>query len=715
MAESLFSTAWYRVAELRPQLRSHARIHRHRYRGHVWFVMQDLSTGRFHRFTPTAYRVIGLIDGTRTVEEIWRLSCGQLGDDAPTQDEMIRLLAQLHAADVLQSNVPPDTAELFQRHQKLQRRNWMTRLMSPFAVQIPLFDPEKILRRTVHFVEPLVGWPGLLLWLAVVLPAAVLVGTHFSELTEGILDRVLTPRNLVLVWLLFPFVKALHEFGHAYVAKALGGEIHDMGIMLLVFTPIPYVDASSASAFPRTAHRVAVGAGGMLVEVFVAALAMYVWVSSEPGTIRTLAFNAMLIGGVTTLAFNANPLLRFDGYYILSDLLEIPNLRQRSNAYIGYLVERYLLGRADAEPPQKSEGERAWLASYAVASFAYRLVVIVAIALFVLSRSFVLGVMLLALSAVSWVIVPAVKGVRYLLASPAIRRIRVRAVGVASALVATALIGTLILPLPLRTRAEGVVWIPDEAHVRVATEGFIERVVARPGAYVREGDVLFECRDPMLEAQVKISEAHVRQLEARYEQRRQESLVEAQMVMDELYYARQKLARERERAAELTIRSRSRGTFVVPRASDMPGRFVRQGERLADVVDLETITVRAVVPQDDIDLVRKRLQKVDVRLAEHVAEVLPAIVRRIVPAASEKLPSLALSSEGGGEIALDPHDERGMSALERWFEFELVLPASAGIVNVGGRVYVRFDLGSEPLAAQWYRRVRQLFLARFNV
>ena len=163
------------------------------------------------------------------------------------------------------------------------------------------------------------------------------------------------------------------------------------------------------------------------------------------------------------------------------------------------------------------------------------------------------------------------------------------------------------------------------------------------------------------------------------------------------------------------IRTAVDGVFVSPRAGDLLGLFVEQGEELAQVVDLDTILVRAVVSQDDIDLLRQRLQGVDVRLAEHVPEVIPATVRRFVPGASTELPSTALGSEGGGRVAVDPRDVRGVLAIEPVFQVELELPASSQVVYVGGRVYVRFDLGNEPLIVQWYRRVRQVFLARFDV
>jgi putative peptide zinc metalloprotease protein len=715
MAEPLFSASWYRVAGVRPRLRPHARVHRHKYRGHTWFVLQDLSTGRFHRFRPAAYRVIGLMNGERTVDEIWHHACELLGDDSPTQDEMIRLLAQLHQSDVLQSDVPPDTAELLWRRETQRRSTWTRKLMSPFAVQIPLLDPERFLQRTVHLVRPLVGWAGLVVWAVVVLPALVLAALRWPELTEGGLDSILTPRNLVLLWLLFPVIKTLHELGHAYVTRALGGEVHEVGIMLLVFTPVPYVDASSASAFPRGLHRVAVGAAGMLVEVFIAALAMIVWANAEPGVVRALAFNLMLIAGVTTLLFNANPLLRFDGYYMLADWLEIPNLRQRSNAYVGYLLERWVLRRREARAPEASEGERFWLLSYAVASFVYRVLIIVAIATLVLDWSLVLGTLLLGFAAIGWLVMPAVKGVRFLLQSPRLREVRGRAIGAATGAAAGVVLLLTLAPFPLRTHAEGVVWIPEEAYVRAAEDGFVERVIPTPGESVRRGDPLVECSQPELEAQAKELEARVRELEAMYAERRADEPAGAQLVMEELRYARQSLARADERLRAELVRSETSGIFVSPRAADLPGRFVQKGELLAQVIDLDGVTVRAVVAQDDIDLIRARLEGVRVRLAQDLARVIPAQLRRVVPQASQQLPSTALGTEGGGEVIVDPRQAGGASALESMFEVELALEEQARAVNAGGRVYVRFDLGSEPLLGQWLRRLRQLFLRRFSV
>jgi putative peptide zinc metalloprotease protein len=204
-------------------------------------------------------------------------------------------------------------------------------------------------------------------------------------------------------------------------------------------------------------------------------------------------------------------------------------------------------------------------------------------------------------------------------------------------------------------------------------------------------------------------------MEARYTALWQTDRVKAAIIQEDLRYAKEHLTRVRERVAELAIRSRTDGTFVAPRAEDLPGRFVKKGEELGQVVDLTTLTVRTVVSQTEIDLVRQRTRRVEVRLAERVAESLPAVLTRITPAATERLPSPALGSQGGGQVAVDPTDPHGVKGIQKLFHMDLELPARGGVVNVGGRAYLRFDHGVEPLAVQGYRKLRQLFLARFHV
>jgi putative peptide zinc metalloprotease protein len=715
MSDALFSPSWYRVAELKPRIRAHAVIHRHAYRGKVWFILQDQAAGRSHRFTPAAHHFIGLMDGNRTVQEIWDAAGQQLGDAAPTQEEVIRLLGQLHSADALLCDVPPDSQEVFRRHQRHTRMEWRRRLWTPLALRFPLWDPDRFLDRTMPYVGWLFGWIGALLWLAVVGTGAVLTATHWTELTKDVVDRLFAPHNLLLLWLVYPVVKALHELGHAYVTKKFGGEVHEIGIMLLVLTPVPYVDATAAWGFRDKGQRMLVGAAGILVELFLGAIALFVWLSAEPGAVRAIAFNVMLIGGISTLLFNGNPLLRFDGYYVFADAIEIPNLGTRANRYLGYLFQRYVLAVKDADSPAETPGERAWMGVYGVAAFVYRAFIMFVIIVFIAGKFFTIGVLLALWALGTQVFTPVGKSVSFLANSPGLRRQRGRAVGTSAAIVFGVLALVFIAPAPSWTRAEGVIWVPEEAQVRAGTEGFVERVLAPVDGQVVRGQPLIEAQDPFLLARVRVLEAQVRELSGQYDALIQVDRVQAQIAREELASVTANLERARERQRDLVLKSGADGRFVVPQAADLPGRYVAKGTLVAYVVEPKELTARVVVTQDYIDLVRSRTRSVEVMLADWGAEPIPAEIRREVPGASRQLPSPALGTMGGGKLPVDPRDSHGVTAMDRVFQVELSLPPEVRSSYLGERVFVRFNHGFEPIGVQAYRALRRLFLRRFDV
>jgi putative peptide zinc metalloprotease protein len=715
VSETLLSPSWYRVASLKPRIRAHAQIVRHAYRGEIWFVLQDHAAERSHRFSPAAYYFIGQMDGERTVQQIWDAVCTQLGDRAPTQEEVIRLLGQLHAADVLLCDVPPDSMEVFRRHQRHERMLWRRRLWTPLALRFPLFDPDRFLERTLPLVQPLFGWFGVLLWLAVVGTGTVLAASHWTDLTEDITDRVLNPTNLFLLWLVYPVVKALHELGHAYATKKWGGEVHEIGIMLLVLQPVPYVDASSAWGFRDKRKRMAVGAAGIAVELFLGALALFVWLSVEPGAVRAIAYNVMLISGVSTLLFNGNPLLRFDGYYVLSDGIEIPNLGQRSNQYLGYLFQRYVLGVPDAESPAHSTGERVWMILYGITSFLYRVFIMFVIVLFIAGKFFVVGVLLALWAVATQVVIPVGKGLSFLVSSSSLRRNRGRAV-LTSVVLVTAIAGLLFAaPAPSWTRTEGVIWVPEEALVRAGADGFIERLLVPVDSEVRTGQPLIQAEEPFLATRVAVLQAQLEELNAKYAALQPTDRVQAAMVREEMVTAAANLRRAREREAELVFRSPGNGRLIVPNAADLPGRFVRKGELVGYVVEPRELTARVALAQDDIAMVRQVTRGVEVMLAGWGSKPVPARIRREVPGGSSQLPTAALGTAGGGPIAVDPRDGKGITTLRQIFQLELTLPAEVRSEYLGARVFVRFDHGFEPAGLQLYRAMRRLLLRQFDV
>ncbi|MCX2982598.1 hypothetical protein EYC98_17180 [Halieaceae bacterium IMCC14734] len=716
MSDSFFSPSWYRVAELKPRLRSHALLHRHEYRGRVWFVLQDIAGGKSHRFTPAAYRFIGLMDGKSTIQELWDAVSRESGDDAPTQDEVIRLLGQLHAADALISDVQPDSEELFRRFQRQQRMKLKQRLWTPLALRFSLLDPEQFLERTYPGVRFLFSWFGALLWLVVVCCGAVMALSHWGDLTENIVDRALTPQNLILLWFVYPVVKALHELGHGYAAKFAGGEVHEMGIMLLVLVPVPYVDVSSAWGVRDKRKRMLIGAAGIAVELFLGSLAMFVWLTVESGIVHAIAYNLMLISGVSTLLFNGNPLLKFDGYYVLSDAIEIPNLAARSNKYLGYLIQRYLFRLKEADSPADTLGERVWFSVYGVAAFIYRMFIMFVIILYIGGKFFVVGVLLASWAIITQVIVPMSKNIAFLFNSPRLKHNRGRSIG-SSAVVLLVLVALLFfLPAPFFTRADGVVWPSEQSHVRAGADGFFYRLLVPGGSWVEPGQAILELRDPFLEARVQVLEADQKGLRSQLINAQANDRVQTALVRDELAATTADLARARERVKALVIHSQRSGLLVLPEERDMPGRFARKGQLVAYVVGPADLrTVRVVVKHDEIALIHDRTRRVDVMPADWSSESYAAEILREVPGGTMQLPTAALGSMGGGRIAIDPREAGGRSALERVFEIDVGLPPMATNSFLGQRMYVRFDLGYKPAGLQLYRSLRQLFLRQFSV
>ncbi|MFO7964218.1 MAG: peptidase M50 [Desulfobacterales bacterium] len=715
MKSSMYSPSWYRVAGLKPRLRGHMEIHRHYYRNELWYILQDHTSGRFQRFTPVAYQLIGLMDGERTVQEIWDTARSRLEEDAPTQEDFIRLLSRLHAIDALQADVVPDTRELLKRFEKLRFGKLKQNLRSPLFMRFSLLDPETVLKRLQPFVRPIFSRAGALVWLVMMCLAIFMAWTHWSELTHNIADRILSPKNLAILWLTFPFLKTFHEFAHAFTVKINGGEVHEMGIMMLVFTPIPYVDASAASAFHKRRERILVGGAGMAVELFIAALALFFWINMEPGPVRSLTYNIIFIAGVSSLFFNGNPLLRYDAYYMLADVLEIPNLAQRGSRYFFYLIQRYILRIKDVEEPMASKGERFWFVAYTIASFLYRMVVYAAIILFVAGKFFFIGVLFAIWGVFSMFILPAIKGLRFLFTSPQLDHRRGRATAAVAVVVFLLFSVVGLVPVPLATLTEGIMWVPERSFVRAGTNGFVDRILAEPGAFVRKGAPLIQCIDPLLPAQITLLEAQLREARVIYDTEIISDRVKAENTLKEMEHLSAKLEDARERVAELTVYSAADGVFIVPMVQDMPSMFVRRGQLLGYVLEGSGRIARVVVSQNDVDKVRQRTRFVDVRFSEEIRRTVPAVLKREIPAATDQLPGRALGKEGGGEIATDPRDMMGDKAFKKIFLLDIEMPACESLYHVGGRVYVRFDHGSEPLIHRWYRGLRQLFLRKFNV
>jgi len=715
MSESLFSTYWYRVAKLKPALRDAAEISRHIYRGKAWYVVRNRLNGKNHRFNAAAYALIGQMDGQRTTQEIWNNSAETMAEEIPSQDEMIRLLGQLHDADLIQGDILPSTTEMFRNIEKDQGQGWKQRISNPFSLRFPLFDPDRFLDKCQFLTRILFTRSMFILWLIMVLTAVVATVLNWSDLSGSALDQLYSPTNLLVIWLSYPLIKILHEFGHALAVKKWGGEVHEMGIILLALTPLPYVDATASASFPEKRQRITVAAMGMMVELSLASIALFIWLNVETGLVSALAYNVMLISGISTLLFNGNPLLRYDGYYILADLLEIPNLGQRSNRYLGYLMQRLLLKNHNSTSPVTAPGEAVWFAIYGPLSFCYRILVMIGLVWLVSGRFFFIGILIALWGVISLMIIPAVRSTTRFLNTPTARQHRTRLQLGGGGILLLAGLLLFVLPLPLRTLAQGVIWLPEQAAIRAGTDCEVVKVLIPTGQKVHKGEPLLSGSDPFLESKIAVYQARLTELHAKYHGEPLNERVKRRIMLDQIELVEGDLQQLLERQEKLQICSPADGKFVLINDQNLPGHFVKQGELLGFIIAEHRPTIRTIVSQKNIGLVRERVTGIEIRLADQTDKTLQANIKRIVPAASQQLPSAALGTAGGGNIPVDPNDSEGLRALESHFQLDLNLPDEVSDPYIGERVYVRFEHGRMPLAMQMYRHVRQLLLRKFYV
>lgn len=488
-----FSEVWYRVAGQVITLRPRVVARRQVFRGERWHVLHDPFNNQFFRLRPEAYAFVARLRADRTVEEVWKETVEENPDTAPGQEEVIQLLAQLYHANLLHYREVADSGQFFERYKKRRQRERLFTWWNLMFARFPLFDPDALLTRLRPALRFLFRPWAAVLWLVVVGLALKTVVDHAGELAAQA-GGVLAPSNLFLLYAGIVFLKVLHEFGHAAACKHFGGEVHTLGVMLLVFSPLPYVDVTASWAFRERRKRIAVAAGGMIAEFFVAALAALVWAQAGPGVVRDLAFNMMIAAGVTTLLFNANPLLRYDGYYILTDLLDLPNLYQRAQQMLHFLAKKHLFGVRRATPPVvNSTRERAWLVGYGVASTVYRVLIFAGLIWFVSGRFLLLGMLMAVFCAIAWGVVPLVKFVNYLATIPELERTRPRAIGVTAGIAAALTLIFGVLPVPQTLRAPGVLMPANFGDVTTAVDGELAVIVTPSGAQVNAGQPLCAC------------------------------------------------------------------------------------------------------------------------------------------------------------------------------------------------------------------------------
>lgn len=711
-----FSESWHRIAGLKVSLRSTVKVRKQYFRGEKWFILQDPFNNSFFRLRPEAYDFVSHLRTDRTVEEVWSDCLERNPEGAPGQEDVLQLLAQLYYANILFFENPADSEKLFERYRRRKQREIQSKFLSIMFMRIPLLDPDAFLNRIKPVTQYFVGYFGGAVWLFVFVAALKMVIDNFDAATEQA-QGILAPDNLILLYLGLVFIKTLHEFGHAIVCKHFGGEVHTMGVMLLVFTPLPYMDATSSWAFRSRWQRALVGGAGMLTEIFLAALATFWWAYSGPGVLHSLAYNMMFIASVSTVLFNGNPLLRFDGYYILSDLLDIPNLHTQSRKQLRHLAERYLFGLKDSNSPTKSRKEASWLLIFGVLSGIYRVVVFTGIILFVADKFLLAGLVMAVICIISWGLVPPFRLVRYLSFSPRLARNRVRAVAVCSGIFLALFTALAIYPAPYRFRAPGVV--ESVGHLKVVNDvsGYVSEILAASGTRVEAGSELIVLRDPELDLEIKATEAQWKEVLAMEQQAESKRAADLEPIRKRKAAIAGKLKDLQQKRNALIVRAKSSGVWVSPEIQQHDGIWIVRGTVIGEIVNPQSFRFSAVVSQNEAsNLFEGQIQKAEVRLYGQADENIEVASLQFIPFQHDRLPSAALGWLGGGEVAVTMDDKSGLKTAEPFFQIYARIAETSRVLLVHGRSgKLRFHLNSQPLLLQWARKVRQLLQKRYQI
>lgn len=710
------SSQWYAVAKLHPRLRSHVLVRRQRYRDGVSYLLDDGLHGHMHRLNAPAYAVVGRCNGRHSVQAIWDSLLDTAPDQALTQDELIALLIQLHQLGLLQCERTPDVEQLF-RQQSAERRRQRLQAINPLSMRLFVVNPSRFIKRFDALAPRLFNPLMLAAWCVLVMAAGLAAAVHWPALKAHAAGWLLTPQGLFLSWLAFPVVKAVHELAHGLAVRRWGGEVHRAGITLMMLTPMPFVDASAASAFRPAHRRFTVSAAGILAELTLAALAMLLWTQIQPGVVRDLALIVATLGSVSTLVFNGNPLLRFDGYHMLSDAIEVPNLHARSSQHWRHLLLRHGLRLADATAPPSAHGERAWLIAYAPLSWAYRAALALIITAWIGGWSPPVAVLVGLYSAGTLLVAPAMGLWRALSRSAPSTGSQGRA-HIALAAWALALVLLLgVVPWPFATVAHGVIWVPEQAQIRAESGGFVTAFTAHDGDPVVAGQRVAVLSDPALQVEASRISQHIVQMETEQHRLMLSDPVGAADTSAQLQRLRSDLAAVEQRLAQLDIRAAVSGRLSMPQQADRAGSYVPKGGVMGHIIHREASTVRVAVSEHAAALLNTDTRAITARLAEAPDVALAAVRTNTSTAASQRLPSAALADRSNGPHVVDPSDPQHLNTREPVFLVDLTLPdADAHGVGgrTGGRVWVRFEHSATPLALQWGRQLQQLFLRSFK-
>lgn len=473
--------------------------------GSPTWVIVDSVRGKYFQIGWAAYQILSRWKGrsanTVLAEIHAETTCRATPQDL---DDLLKFLYANHLMrDPLQGGY-----RTYAAHAEAARPQWLLWLIHHYLFfQIPLVKPDRFLRATLPYVERLFSRSAACLVLIIGLTGLYLVSRQWDTFTATML-HFFTPRGFALYLLCLAIVKVFHELGHAYTATRYGCRVPTIGVAMIVMMPMLYSDTSDAWKLTSRRQRAAIGAAGMVVECSLAAVALFAWSFLEDGVLRSLVFIMATTSLLMGVAINLSPFLRFDGYYVLSDLLGMPNLHDRAFAFGQWRLRKLLFGLDVPMPEPMSDGRRSFLVWFAWTVWVYRFALFVGIALVVYHYFFkVLGIILFAIEIGWFILLPVVREIKvwWKLREHIGRQSRA---GLSAGAMAV-LVAALFVPWSDRISLPAVLESTPHATVYAPAPGRIVSLAIKEGRRVEPGDDLVVLESPALEKDIALTRKRI--------------------------------------------------------------------------------------------------------------------------------------------------------------------------------------------------------------
>jgi putative peptide zinc metalloprotease protein len=679
LADSLVSSA---SRPLNLRMRSDLSARRHFYQGHPFFVVKEPVGLKYFRFQEEEYAILRMLDGRSSLEDIKEQFEEEYRPQKLTLPDLQQFIGTLHRSGLVIGDAPGQGRQLKKRRDdQVWKKRWAA-MSNVFALRWRGIDPERLLNWLYKYTAWMFAPPVVIACCLLGLSALLLLGIQFDVFRARLpaFHEFFGPRNWIWLGLTLGIVKVLHEFGHGLSCKHFGGECHEMGFMLLVLTPCLYCNVSDSWMLPNKWRRAAIGAAGMYVELVLASVATFLWWFSEPGLLNHICLSVMFICSVSTVLFNGNPLLRFDGYYILADIVEIPNLRQKSTEVLRRWVFDWCLGLEQPEDPFLPRRNQLFMAMYTIAAVVYRWVIVLSIVMF-LTQVFepyglkIIGQAIGLVGLFGLIVQPVWQLAKFFHVPGRMHEVKRHRVIATLAIIGALIAAVIYIPLPHYVRSALEVAPEGAASVFVDVPGKLDKVLVEPGQHVDAGQPLAtlinidldltiaELQGRRDEAQVQLTSLEQQQV---YDLRASQQIPQ---VRETLAYLEQQLKEKDEQRKRLVLLAPQSGTVFPPPArparrdpngtlptwSDTPlndrnkGAMLAPGDLFCRIGDPAKLEAVLVIDQTDIDLVREKLP-VRIKLDSHAGTTYHSTVVEIAKRELRATPT-SLSNQAGGELA----------------------------------------------------------------